>query len=259
MGHIRLGRLPDTVPWRRVVELLAEGADAGTVAVATTDAALNGLEQARGDEGFAHTVWLLTQTVLAARNADFAGALARAGVRTEQDPGVLDVAAGFSDAVDRHLRKRHSATDLGEMAQLAGVESVTELLSRHSANLFETTPDEVRTAARELSTRAGFAELAHDFFARFARRFLTYHLGRELSNHVGGNGCFADPVEHTAFVEKLDVHCREAAAVAKRYAGDWYSKANFEGGISPDKARSFADRVLKKLRDELRIRGARGG
>jgi hypothetical protein len=259
MGHLRLGSLPNTVRWRRVVELLAEGSDAGGVAAATTAAALDGLERARGDEGITHSVWLLAQTVLAARDANFVEALARAGVRTEAEPSVLDVAAGFSDAVDRHLRNRHGATDLGEMALLAGVESITELLSSHSASLFETTASEVRTAARDLSTRAGFAELAHDFFARFARRFLTYHLGRELSNHVGGNGCFADPEEHSAFVEKLDVYCREAAGIAKRYAGDWYSKANSEGGVTQDKARRFADHVLKKLREELRIRGARRG
>ena len=193
MGHLRLGSMPNTAPWRRVVELLAEGADVGPVAAATTRAALDGLERARGDEGFAHTVWLLAQTVLAARQPDFVSALAQAGVRTGAEPGVLDVAAGLSDAVERHLRERHRGTDLGEMAQLAGVESITALLSRHSGNLFETTPSEVRAAARDLSTRSGFSELAHDFFARFSRRFLTYHLSRELSNHVGGNGCFADP------------------------------------------------------------------
>jgi hypothetical protein len=31
---------------------------------------------------------------------------------------------------------------------------------------------------------------------------LTYHLGRELSLHVGGNGWFVDPDEHNHFVER---------------------------------------------------------
>jgi hypothetical protein len=259
VGHLRLGTLPDTARWWHVVKRLADGADAGAVAAATTSAALKGLKQARGDDGLAHTVWLLAQTALAARAPDFADALRRVGIATTPRPDVLELAGAFTAAVDRHLFENCSRTDLGEMAQLAAVESLTTLLTRRSASLFDTTPDEVRTAARSLSTRDGFATLAHEFFARFARRFLTFHLGRELSNHVGGNGCFADPDEHTAFVEQLARHCREAAAIARRYAGDWYSKANFEGGISPAKAGRFADHALDKLREELRIRGARDG
>jgi hypothetical protein len=259
VGHLRLGTLPDTQPWRRVVELLADGADADAVAAATTRAALEGLKRARDDDGLAHTVWLLAQTVLAARSSDFVESLSRAGVPMAAEPDVLDLAAGFTAAVDRRLLEKRSRTDLGEMAQLAGVESLTAVLTARSANLFETTPAEVRAAARECSTKAGFSDLAHDFFTRFARRFLTYHLGRELSNHVGGNGCFADPEEHSAFVEKLEIHCREVAAVARRYAGDWYSKANFEGGVTPDKARRFANHVLDKLGKQMRIRGARRG
>jgi hypothetical protein len=131
------------------------------------------------------------------------------------------------------------------------------LLRQRSTHFFETSPDDVQRAARELSTRQGFATLAHDFFARFTQRFLTYHLGRELANHVGGNGRFADPAEHNEFVENLQVHCREAAGIMRTYAGDWYSKANFERAMTPVKARDFVNYTLQKLRKELAIRGDR--
>jgi hypothetical protein len=240
--------------------MLAEGEGAAEVAAATTRAALAGLEKACGDEGLAHTVLLLARMVLAARDPDFVGALSNAGIRTAAtDPDVLELATGFTDAVDRFLLQRHSRTDLGEMAQLAAVESLTAQLTARSASLFDTTPAEVRAAAKGLSTPTGFSNLAHDFFARFTRRFLMYHLSRELSNHVGGNGCFADPDAHSAFVNELGVHCREVAAIARKYAGDWYSKANFEGGITPAKARRFTNHVLKKLGREMQLRGQRRG
>jgi len=259
MGHLRLGSLPDTAPWRQVVQLLAEGADVSEVVIATTEAALEGLDRAHDDDGLAYTVWLLAQTVLASRSKNFSGALATVGVHTVSEPDVFDIAAGFTEAVDRHLLEGKSRTDLGEIAQLAGVETLSAQLARRSANLFETTHTEVQAAARECSTQKGFADLAHNFFACFARRFLTYHLSRELSNHVGGNGCFAEPEEHSAYLDKLDIHCREVAGVARRYAGEWYSKTNFEGGITPSKARRFANHVLKKLRDGLLVREARHG
>jgi hypothetical protein len=259
MGHLRLGSLPDTVPWRRVVTLLADGADTAAVAAATTHAALRGLMKAGGDDGLAHTVWLLAQVGLAARQPDFAESLRRVGIQAGGEPAVLDLACGFTAAVDHHLSASRRRTDLGEMARAAGSESLVTLLTQRSASLFGTTAADLRAAARGLSFPAGFATLAHDFFARFARRFLTYHLGRELSNHVGGNGRFADPEKHSAFVDQLDAHCQAVAGVVRTDAGDWYARCYSDGGVTARKARSFAGHAVKKLADELKRRGARHG
>jgi hypothetical protein len=242
-----------------VVGLIADAADVAAIGGATIDAAQHGLDQARNDPGLAYCYWLLTQTVLAARQHDFGQALRGAGIHTPADPGVFDLVASFTDAVDARLRATGVRTDFGEMAQLACVGSLTELLGGRSASLFGTTAVEVKQAARDLSTRDGFANLAHDFFSRFTYRFLAYHLGRELSQHVGGNGRFPDPNEHNAFTGHLETHCREAALIVKIFAGDWYSKHNFEGGITLRKARGFVSHALGKLASELQRRGARHG
>jgi hypothetical protein len=257
MGHLRLSTLPDTIRWRQVVAHLAEGSDAATVAAATIQAALRGLDLAHNDPGLVHTVWLLLQFAQAARSADFPGELHRAGLAVGNEPGVFDLVAAFSDAVDRRLDR--GRTDLGEMAQLSATECLTGLLSRSSASLFGTTSADVRQAAYELSTQAGFARLFHSFFSRFAQRFLTYHLGRELSNHVGGNGRFATTFQHDAFVDDLKLHCDQVALIVRDFAGEWYSKHRFLQDITPEKSRRFANYALFKLRSELEVRGARHG
>ena len=78
MGHMRLGTLPDTTRWRRVVGLLAEGGDIAAVAGATSEAAQEGLDLAHGDAGLCHAVHILSQLVLAARQDDFPAALQHA-------------------------------------------------------------------------------------------------------------------------------------------------------------------------------------
>lgn len=161
--------------------------------------------------------------------------------------------------MDAHFRRKGGRTDIGEMAQLAAIESLTSLVGQRSKSLFGTTPAEVQKAVHDFSTKKGFSTLAHDFFSRFTQRFLTYHLSRELSNHVGGNGRFADPSEHTQFVRLIETHCRETAVIVREFSGGWYSKANFEDGISESKARNFVNYALTKLRRELRVRGARDG
>ena len=259
MGHIRLGTLPDTHRWRNVVGLIAKGGGVAQIATATSEAAQNGLDLAKDDPGLCHAVWLLTQIALAAREQDFGAALNAVGVATPANPSLFDIVGGFTDALDQHLANTKGRSDIGEMAQLSAVESLTALIGARSASLFGTTSVEVQNAVHYFSTKNGFSTLAHDFFSRFTQRFLTYHLGRELSNHVGGNGRFANPAEHNEFLSQLAAHCRQAAIIVRDFSGGWYSKANFEGGISTTKARNFVNFALTKLRRELKIRGDRDG
>jgi hypothetical protein len=98
--------------------------------------------------------------------------------------------------------------------------------------------------------------VAHAYFARVTERFLTYHLGRELARHVGGNGRFLTTDDHSEFLRKLATHCNEAAAITREFAGGWYSKANYAGEITEKKTRNFVRHALTKLRKEIALRGA---
>lgn len=257
MGHSRLGTLPDTRRWRSLVALVVENAGVGAIANATMHAAERGLELADRDEGLRQTFWLLSHLTLAARQDDFSVALGNVGISVPEEPGVYSIVAGFTEAVDRHLRTTRSRTDIGEMAQMAASECLAAVLTERSRSLLGTTAAEVQDAVRSCSTKNGFAALAHDFFSRFTQRYLTYHLSRELPNHVGQGQRFGTPSEHAEFVNQLKVHCREAAIIVKEFAGGWYSKTNFEGGITRMKSKRFIHIALKKIRRELKIRGER--
>jgi hypothetical protein len=259
VGHKRLGVLPDTVPWRKVVGLLAEAADAPEVAGATMQAANLGFEAAKRDDGFSHIVWLLSHTVLASREPDLSASLRAVGINVGENPSIYDLVGGFSDAVDSHFDQAGCRTDFGEMAQMAAVESLSHSVSQRAAGLFGTSSEELQRATRELSTRSGFSALAHEFFSRFVNRFLTYHLSRELSLHCGANGRFSEPSEHNEFLTQLRTLSRQAALIVRDFSGGWYSRAHFENGISRTSAKRFADHALTKLGRELAFRGRRGG
>src|SRR5206468_46543 len=113
--------------------------------------------------------------------------------------------------MDGQLQESASRTDIGEMAQLSAVESIAALVGQRSSSLFETTPVEIQQSVKGLSTKVGFSTLVHDFFSRLTQRFLSYHLSRELSNHVGNGQRFNTPSEHTEFLNQLAMHCRQAA------------------------------------------------
>jgi hypothetical protein len=251
MGHLRLGDLPRTRKWNEVIQLIKSGGDAATIAAASLKAADKGFQQAAEDEGLARTTWLLTQLPLAARSAEYIARLKELGVSVEGTPSLPELVGAFTDAVDSHMRRSGGRTDFGEMAQMAAAETLASVLGPRSKTLFGSTPDDVKHALGELGTRKQFGTLARDFFSRLTRRYLTFFLSRELPNHVGGDRRFANSAEHADFNTALEHHCRQASRIVEEFAGSWFSKTNWEQGITPEKARGFAWVALKKLRAEL--------
>ncbi len=257
MGHIRLGRLPQTRKWIQVLGLISEGAGAPEVAASTMEASQGGLIKAARDPGLVHTVWLLTQIPLAARNKNFVANLRQLGLEVSNAPSLLEVVGAFTGAVDVHLRRSGGRTDLGEMAQMAAAETLTRLGTLKTASLFGTTAADVQQAFKGFSTTKQFSTLAREFFAHLSKKYLTYFLSRELSNYVDGksDSRFLNIDKHAEFNEALDLHCRQASRIVEEFSGGWFSKANFEGEITPEKAAGFVHVALKKIRAEL----AKGG
>jgi hypothetical protein len=255
MGHIRLGVLPKSRKWTQVVNELRLGAEIETVAASAADAAEAALQGASKDPAFLHAFWLLTQVPLAARGPDFVVDLRRLGIEVPGQPSLMDVVAAISGAVDRYAREQGGRTDLGEMAQMAAVESLTDLVGQVLPSLFEPGPGEVQRAIGRFASGDRFSSLAREFFGRLTERSLDYYLSRELNRHVGSGERFGDDTARFQFNEALNLHCREASRIVEAFAGGWYGKNVYQGdGMTPDAVRKFAPVAFKKIRAELRKR-----
>jgi hypothetical protein len=256
VGHIRLGELPRSRKWDQVIDLIGAGGDVASIAAATFRAAEVGFEQAAKDEGLGRAAWLLTQLPLAARQPNYSERLAALGLKVSDAPDLPELIGSFSDAIDSHMRRTGGRTDFGEMAQLAAAETLASVLGSRTQTLFGSTPEDVRVELGTLATARRFADLARRFIASLTRRYLSFFLSRELPNHVGGRRRFANASEHAEFDKAFDLHCLQASLIVEDFAGGWFSKTNWERGITPADARSFIWVALKKVRSELR-RGAR--
>lgn len=223
-------------------------------------AAQSGFMRAAKDEGLVQSLWLLTQIIEAADGPNFSQALRNAGLTVPDNPTLFDIVGAFSGTVDNHLFEQAARTDVGEMAQMAAVETLSSMVGQETRSLFGTTPADVQNAFQKFSSSKQFSDLGREFFSRFARRYLGYFLSRELSNHVGGEERrFANIEKHTGFMEGLKQHCFEASRIVGEFCGGWFSKTRFfEGGISREKAAGFAYVALKKLREELLRRSGTG-
>ena len=114
----------------------------------------------------------------------------------------------------------------------------------------------MRLALGKLAAPDRLARSARDFFARLTQRHLDYYLSRTLSDHVGPGRRLATPADHSSFNAALDLHCREASRIVEEFAGGWFSKTTYQGGITQEKARDFAFVALGKISAELKKREA---
>jgi hypothetical protein len=258
MGHILLGHLPAGKRWDEIVQLLRFGGPSAELADATAHAAEKELEGAKGDPALVQAVWLLTQLPLAARSSQFAARLVELGLEGGTERSLLDLISSFSRAIDRHVESSIAPrTDLGELARQAATEALASVIGSRLPTLFETTAYDVKLELARLGSKAGFALLAREFFARLTQKFLEYYVSRELPQHVGP-GKFVPTIEsQIEFRRALETHCWEASFIVEQFAGGWFSKANYLGRLTPNATQNFVDYALKKVRDELRARRVR--
>jgi hypothetical protein len=258
MGHIRLGDLPRTRKWSQVVGLIEGGAGMVQVASATINAADKGLGVAAKDKGVVETIWLLCQLPLAARSDNFAQALRDCGLSVSDSPGLMEIVGAVADAIDAKMPNCKGRTDLGEMAQMAAAETLTEVIGARTRSLFGTTPEDVQQAFSKLATSKQFSVFAKDFFARFTHKCMNYFLSRALADHVGEGLRFTTLSQQAEFIKALETHCKEAARIVEEFSGGWFSKKNWETGgeISQQDIAAFTGYAMTKLTSELK-QGAR--
>ena len=241
MGHVHLAPLPRTRKWKQIVELIEGGAAAGQIATATVKATEGGFKSAPNDDGVLESYWLLIRLSLAARTGDFTSALRQCGLDVPDNPSLLDIAVAYSSAVDAKMPNYGKRTDLSEMAQSAGIETINSVIGTKSQSLFGSGPDEVRRAFSSLATAKQFGSFAWRFFSSFAYRFLSYFLGKALPSQIGDGKRFRTVADQVRFTDSLSVHCQEASKVLERFSGDWFSLHRFqaESDITREETQRF--------------------
>ena len=195
------------------------------------------------------------QVPIAARGPDFEADLARLGVDVPFGAGFHDVVSGIAEALQRDVARAEYSDDLGEIARLATIESLSSLAGRDLPSLFEPNAAEVRRAFARYSSGDAFSELAREFFSRLTQKTLGYYLSRELANHIGPDQRFASQSARSDFESDLDLHCRESTRIIKEFAGGWLGKRVYrDGGLREQDAQSFLAVAFRKLNSEFQVR-----
>ncbi|MCK6619732.1 MAG: hypothetical protein L6Q94_04505 [Calditrichia bacterium] len=258
MGHNFHRNLPLYPKWKKVIRLLEEGAGIPEIAAATIDASREGVEELIKDRCSIYALWLLTQIPSAASSEDFPQRLQQLNLPVSEDPNLFDIMGAFSKAVDTYVEEKGEPSDFVEMVQMSAVESLTDIAGGDSPTLFQETTSKIQDRLKEYDSAEHFRDLAREFFGRLVNRYMDTFLSTELPNHVGENKRFANISEYTQFSESLYAYSRSASRKVEEFAGNWYSRTRFNGGITEKKAGDFLQEAMTMVTTELERGGPVG-
>lgn len=256
MGHVRLGTLPQTLAWKAVVQLIADGADVAQIADATLQAADKALARMANDAGFHETVWLLTQLGIAAKTGNPAAHLEAVGLKLSPHTSIAEVATAVRAALDQQMSRAARNSDASPIARDALVSAITTHLNTKLGGLFEASSADVHSALGELGKQKAFGELTRTFFGRLMGDTLKYFLDKTIDTHLGQGQRFPTRSEAREFRNALTTHCVEASEIVETFAAQWFSKNRFQGDgeIRQDKTEGFGWYAVEKIRAEMKVR-----
>jgi hypothetical protein len=257
MGHIRLGRLPKTRSWQKVVSLLGSGeAPPAAVADATLRAAIRLRPILEREIGLIEAFHFLGQICYAARSEEFFDRCSGLGIDLGEETNravPLAFLAAAGNALESKVRGSQGRTLFSDIALQAFREALTRAVNTRPDSLFGHSEEELRRTFKELSRTQNFNTVSRDFFSSFLRRTLGYFLGKEIHNHIGKGRALSEYQKTEEFESALKHYCDERAVIVERFAGEYTSKQNWHGDLNEETARRFIFVAVKKLTEELSI------
>lgn len=254
MGHIRLGRLPKSKVWNEVVGLLdQEPEDIAGIASAVLEAGEADINTRAALNAVADGFWVLLRLAQAADEGTVVQELRAIGVSADDGTPLLQVLGDLGDDLRSGGVVGNRAGHLREMAGLAMRRALLETVGVQGPDLFGSTAHQLEAGMQRWSRGDRFGLLTQAYLGDFLARVLGAAVDRELSRHVGHEGSFGDVGESRAFAEALDNYGRETAAIARRFATDWYGRNHWHlrAVLTRQDAARFSAVALRKLQSDL--------
>lgn len=255
MGHERIGHLPRTVSWRKIIGALdgaASGSDTDLAVLAgrTLELVRDRFQALHRDAGVQAAFGFLVAVARSQPATIESRAAPQLSLPSDATPFRLVVA--LNEWVDAHTQSREYA-ELGKRAAAEALATWHSEQSRQGGLFARESPECSRDAWAAASTGAGFSEVSRLFLARFTERYLRYFLEREASAaiaNIDARERFSERLHQS--VNLVSQHAFETSRIAQSFAAGWFNKHARDQTPNNASLSTFLRVAFGKLREELR-------
>lgn len=266
MGHERVGILPKSKTWRKVVAQISEFSsydkidDTNSIKIQENnniaEIAKNVLKNVRdrieyieNDKGIISAFKFLVMLSFASKQKEPLYFLKENGVNLSNLNSPLQIGKG----VDFWINEHKESDEYASMARASIIDAITVWLRQNQSNqenlFFNKDPYETW---RKSANGAGFCELSRLFFSKFTERYLKYFLEREASaniNSISEREIFNSNIEN--HIQNISKHAFETAKITQSFAAGWFNKNVKENLPSDIEIKGFLNIAFGKIRAEL--------
>lgn len=254
LGHERVGRLPKTEKWKKIVNSISSYSDEGEtivdIASQTTKNVRHRFENIENDGGVLAAFKYILALASSSKSENAFDQLSQKGIELPKDFSLYDLAYSIQDYVARHTdSKEYSA-----FATQSMIDTVGEWARQKASNqiaLFDSN-DRSLELWNQAANGAGFCEISRLFFSKFTERYLKYFLEREAAasiSNIYDRKQFNQNLEK--HVDRISKHAFETSKITQSFAAGWYNKELKDTFPSDKKIKGFLSFAFKKINSEL--------
>jgi hypothetical protein len=259
VGHERVGALPRTKRWRKIVAELAKlpTADVNVpeLAIGTLECVRTRFREIHKDTGVQAACEFLAGLAASGAHAEPQSEWSDLSVDFTNNPSPLRIAQALRTWVGGH----QDSLEYKIIAERAATDAIMTWHSRQREQgyLFGSSEDTANVWGRA-SNGAGFCELSRLFFAKFTERYLNYFLEREASAAlptIEDRDRLREQLHQ--HVDQVSQHAFETAKITQSFAAGWYNRHVRRGRPSRREVERFLSIAFGKIREELLREGSR--
>ncbi len=254
MGHERIGLLPKTKPWIKIVQSIST-IDNLDISISVQNIAKITIENVSKRYNFLHKDSGIQAAfgfiiALSSSHLPLSVGLASPNIDLEANPSMFHIAKDLNNWV----RKHSESNEYAEMACRAGGDSIKEWTSYQikQLTLFKDKSDAKHIWSKS-SNAKDFCQIARIFFARLTERYLKYFLDRVASAEINSLALrlkFTQSVHN--HVEAVSKHAFETSKITESFAAGWFNKHARLSRPDDRAIEVFLNIAFGKLQEELR-------
>lgn len=253
MGHERIGFLPHTRQWNRIVESLSQygmgGASAASIANNTLDAVRQTYAQMPYDDSVVKSLSFLATLSFSANQTDQVSFLNNNGCSVDANMSL----ASLLMSVQQYVVTDTGSLETNKIARDATMQAIIGYQKTHETNQISLFSDEGESVWKSVGSGSAFCELARSFFASFTERQLKYYIERAAASAIDDYDTLqrfnSQLSEQTKAIAD---HTFEISKLTESFAAGWYNKNVRETLPSAQQVEGFLGHAFGKLREEFR-------
>ena len=254
MGHERIGLLPKSKKWRKIVEEIAHfSANSGSIAQIAEETTKNvrtKFKYISSDPGVIAAFKYLILLSFSSSQKDPSDFLKKNEINLPSDFHIFDL----THSLREYVAQTEQSKEYSKFAVQAMIDTIAEWSKRNQLQqtlIFDSNPNSFEIW-RKAANGAGFCELSRLFFGKFTERYLKYFLEREASSNISSMSARNQfNVELEMHIDKISQHAFETALITQSYSAGWFNNHIRSGVPTDDKIKDFLSFAFHKINSDL--------